>query len=161
MVSVAPLGAASRIAARILFNVPRAGSGMRARYSSTLPGVRVRFVALLLFADSLFIICAILQKVVLCVYFVRAQRVASFDLAFSRRDAVRLGRTPGAKSWHCSRKTSGGVILNASDQDAGRISSLPTTALANLECRALNAEILRRPSSGPLRMTTRFGWITR
>src|SRR5271157_45283 len=45
MTSVASGGAADRIAARILFNVLRAGSGTPARYSSTFFGVTLPFAA--------------------------------------------------------------------------------------------------------------------
>src|SRR5438105_9916028 len=43
MVSVASDGAADRIAARTLSSVLRAGSGTRARYSSTVFGAALRF----------------------------------------------------------------------------------------------------------------------
>src|SRR5260370_3959751 len=45
MVSVAAAGTAERIAARIWFNVPRAGSGIRARYSSTFLGAPLLIAA--------------------------------------------------------------------------------------------------------------------
>src|SRR5271154_1219531 len=67
MVSVAPAGAAARIAARMPFNVPRAGSGTRARDSSTLFGALEGLVAALLLADFFFIICAMVQEVLPCV----------------------------------------------------------------------------------------------
>src|SRR5690242_4715838 len=51
MVSVASVGAADRIAARILFSVVRAGSGTPARYSSTVFAVVLLLeVPLLVFA---------------------------------------------------------------------------------------------------------------
>src|ERR1022692_471883 len=45
MASVASGGTADRIAARILFNVLRAGSGTAARYSSTFFGATLPFAA--------------------------------------------------------------------------------------------------------------------
>jgi hypothetical protein len=42
--SLASAGTAARIVARILLNVPRAGSGTRAKYSSTLFGAPVLFL---------------------------------------------------------------------------------------------------------------------
>ncbi len=54
MVSAAPGGTADRIAARILFKVPRAGSGTPARYSSTFFGARFPFAAELRLPDFTF-----------------------------------------------------------------------------------------------------------
>src|SRR5208282_2916534 len=51
MVSVASGGTADRIVARILFNVLRAGSGTRARYSSTFLGGLWLFAAELRWPD--------------------------------------------------------------------------------------------------------------
>ena len=45
MVSVASGGRAERIASRILFKAPRAGSGIPARYSSMSFGAALRFAA--------------------------------------------------------------------------------------------------------------------
>src|SRR5438552_18836523 len=62
MPSVASGGTADRIAARILFKVPRAGSGMPARYSSTFFGARVVFAADLRLPDFTFFMRAMLQE---------------------------------------------------------------------------------------------------
>ena len=51
MVSVASGGTADRIAARILFKVLRAGSGILARYSSTFLGVLFPFAVELRLPD--------------------------------------------------------------------------------------------------------------
>src|SRR5437899_3282898 len=53
MASVASDGTTDRIAARTLFKLPRAGSGTRARYSSTLLGVTCFFIPLKQQGDSL------------------------------------------------------------------------------------------------------------
>src|ERR1700676_2899064 len=55
MVSVASSGTTDRIAARTLFNVPRAGGGTRARYSSTLLAVVCGFLEDAFFIDLHFI----------------------------------------------------------------------------------------------------------
>src|SRR5258708_297499 len=62
MASVAPGGTAERIAARILFKVPRAGSGTRARYSSTLFAAPLLFAAELRSADFAFFMREMLQE---------------------------------------------------------------------------------------------------
>src|SRR5579864_1456613 len=54
MVSVASSGAAERIAARIVFRVLRAGSGTRARYSSTFSGPPLTFAGELRLLDFTF-----------------------------------------------------------------------------------------------------------
>src|SRR6266566_3968018 len=59
MASVAPAGAADRIAARTLFKVLRAGSGTRARYSSTFFGATLPFAARPRSLEFAFLICAI------------------------------------------------------------------------------------------------------
>src|ERR1700688_3655480 len=61
MVSVASGGTADRIAARILFKVLRAGSGTRARYSSTFFGAPLPFTAELRLPDFTIFIRADLQ----------------------------------------------------------------------------------------------------
>src|SRR5438128_1576531 len=55
MVSVASAGTADRIAARILFNVLRAGSGTPPRYSSTVFGAPLPFAAELRWPDFRFL----------------------------------------------------------------------------------------------------------
>src|SRR5260370_13413514 len=62
MISVVSGGTAARIAVRILSNVLRAGSGTRARYSSTLFGAPLRLAAGLRFPDFRFFTSAILQE---------------------------------------------------------------------------------------------------
>src|SRR5216683_2877556 len=62
MVSVASGGTADRIAARILFKVPRAGSGTPARYSSTFFGAPLPFAAELRLPDFTFFMPAMLQE---------------------------------------------------------------------------------------------------
>src|SRR5437660_8845435 len=59
MASVTPAGAADRIAARTLFKVLRAGSGTRARYSSTFFGATLPFAARPRSLEFAFLICAI------------------------------------------------------------------------------------------------------
>src|ERR1035437_5078372 len=62
MVSVASGGKADRIAARSLFKVLRAGSGMPARYSSTFFGAALPFAAELRLPDFAFCTPAMLQE---------------------------------------------------------------------------------------------------
>src|SRR6266851_4282600 len=68
MVSVASGGAADRIAARILFKVPRAGSGTPARYSSTFLGAPLPFAAELRLPDFTVFMHAMLQEAPIQVY---------------------------------------------------------------------------------------------
>src|SRR5271155_2373306 len=68
MVSVASGGTADRIAARILFKVPRAGSGTPARYSSTFFGAPLRFAAELRLPDFAFFMRAMLRELPLQVH---------------------------------------------------------------------------------------------
>src|SRR6266478_1011403 len=69
MVSVASAGTTDRIAARILFNMLRAGSGTLARYSSTLFGAPLPFAPELRLPDFAFFMRVILQSRSLQVYF--------------------------------------------------------------------------------------------
>src|SRR5437660_10500771 len=62
MTSVVPRGAADRIAARILFKVPRAGCGTRARYSVTFLGAPLPFAAERSLPDFAFFMPAMLQE---------------------------------------------------------------------------------------------------
>src|SRR5258708_745731 len=62
MVSVASVGTADRIAARILFKVLRAGSATLARYASTLFGAPLLFAAELRLPDFTFFMRAILGE---------------------------------------------------------------------------------------------------
>src|SRR5437867_3594336 len=68
MVSLASGGKADRIAARTLVKVRRAGSGILARYSSTLFGARLPFAAELRLPDFAFLMRAMLQKAPIQVY---------------------------------------------------------------------------------------------
>src|ERR1700730_5392315 len=77
MASVASGGTADRIAARILFKVPRAGSGTPARYSSTFFGAPLPFAAELRLPDFTLFMRAMLQEAPIQVY------------ASARRAAVR------------------------------------------------------------------------
>jgi len=61
MISTASTGTAERIAVRSLLSVLRAGSGMEARYWSTVLGARVRFATAPRLADFVFPMRAILQ----------------------------------------------------------------------------------------------------
>src|ERR1700730_16053713 len=62
MVSVASAGTAERMAARILFKVPRAGCGTPARYSSTFFGAPLPFAGELRLPDFTFFMRAMLQE---------------------------------------------------------------------------------------------------
>src|SRR6266568_8640076 len=62
MVSVASGGTTERIAARILFNVLRAGSGTPARYSSTFFGAPLPFAAELRLQEFTFFTRAMVQE---------------------------------------------------------------------------------------------------
>src|ERR1700736_2640413 len=68
MASVASGGTADRIAARILFKVPRAGSGTPARYSSTFFGAPLPFAAELRLPDFTLFMRAMLQEAPIQVY---------------------------------------------------------------------------------------------
>src|ERR1700732_1079231 len=68
MVSVASGGAADRIAARILLQVLRAGSGTLARYSSTSFGAPLPFAAERRLPDFTFFMRAMLQELPLQIH---------------------------------------------------------------------------------------------
>src|SRR5207245_9866420 len=68
MVSVASGGTTDRIAARILFNVLRAGSGTPARYSSKYFGAPLAFAAELRLPEFSFFTRAMLQELPLQVH---------------------------------------------------------------------------------------------
>src|SRR5215469_3710480 len=74
MVSVASGGRADRIAARILFKVPRAGSGTPARYSSILFGASPAFAADLRVVDLACFMRTTLQALQLQIHDVGARK---------------------------------------------------------------------------------------
>src|SRR5437879_4024226 len=86
MPSVASGGTADRIAARILFKVPRAGSGTPAKYSSTFFGGRFPFAAELRLPVFTFFMRAMLQALPIQVY------------ASSRRAVIRHEVLPASDS---------------------------------------------------------------
>ena len=82
MVSVASGGTAERIAARSLFKVLRAGSGMPAKYSSTFFGAALPFAAELRLPDFAFFTPAMLQELLLSSPCPRPPCSRSTELAF-------------------------------------------------------------------------------
>jgi hypothetical protein len=78
MASVVSRGTADRMAARIFFKVPRAGSGTPARYSSTLFGAPLPLAAELRLPGFTFFMREMLQEAPIQVY-ASARREAVLD----------------------------------------------------------------------------------
>src|ERR1700682_1104891 len=134
MASVASGGTADRIAARILFKVPRAGSGTPARYSSTFFGAPLPFAAELRLPDFTFFMRAMLQEAPIQVY------------ALARRAAVRHQKCHGVFRHTCTCLESWLYFIDSSDRsEAGRVKlhRLPMSGNANAYCERLVATVRR------------------
>src|ERR1700720_3764194 len=92
MASAASGGTADRIAARILFNVLRAGSGTPAKYSSMFFGAPLPFAAELQLPDFAFFMRAMLQGLPLQVYAPDHRAAVLHENGIARSDTLPLAR---------------------------------------------------------------------